>query len=295
MRRTPPLNSLRVFEAVARHGSLTRAASELLVTQGAVSRQIKVLEDSLGFAVFERQGRSIRLTSSGQLYYRDVRNGLSQLRIATDRVVAAQSNQTIRVMAYATFATRWLIPRMNVFKTTYPTIDVQLTTSLNRVDFDSRNFDLAIRSGPRAWPQLTYTKLSLPSILTPVCSPALLGESPLSEPADLARHTLLHSNAMPDSWHEWLVAAGTEEVPLHGGLRFESSTMAYEAALCGAGIALARLAFIKAELGSGRLIAPFHHLTIPHEHDYLIIAEQKRHNPARDAFSHWILHESERG
>ncbi len=209
MDRLPPLNAIRAFEAAARHMSITLAADELHVTAGAVSRQIKSLEESLGVELFKRNHRQIALTRQGGDYYRAVTKAIDELRDATRRLKRrSPRKQQLKVRAYTTFAMRWLIPRLSGFHAQHPEIEVLLKASLEPVDFRKEDIDGAVRLGDGQWPGVTTCRL-VDNILAPVASAALLKTGPkLKRASDLRHYTLLHSIARPDDWAYWLEAAG---------------------------------------------------------------------------------------
>src|SRR5918995_3893376 len=191
--RLPSLNGLRAFEAAARHLSFTQAASELNVTQTAISHQIKRLEEELGVRLFVRQNRSLTLTAEAQEYLPGIRAAFNDLRLATDRLLRKDDDHVLTVSTLASLAAKWLLPRLTAFQEAHPGIDVHITTSTNLVDFRSGDVDAAIRYGRGSWPGLRAYWL-MADELFPVCSPALLeGDPPLRKPEDLARHTLLHT------------------------------------------------------------------------------------------------------
>src|ERR1700720_1757252 len=192
--RLPSLNGLRAFEAAARHLSFTVAASELNVTQTAISHQIKRLEQELGIRLFVRQNRALALTPEAKDYLPGVRAAFNDLRLATDRVLRRDSDHVLTVSTLASLAAKWLLPRLSAFQEAHPGIDVRITTSTSLVDFKSGDVDAAIRYGRGHWPGFRAAWL-MADDLFPVCSRALLtGEKPLRGPKDLAHQTLLHTS-----------------------------------------------------------------------------------------------------
>jgi LysR family glycine cleavage system transcriptional activator len=191
-RQLPPLNSLRAFEAAARHLSFTRAGEELFVTAAAISHQIKTLEENLGVLLFERKPKWLVLTDAGRAYLPAIQAAFRNLTEATQRLQAEAGRITLKINIPPTFAVKWLIPRMDGFMKLHPEIDLKVSTSKEMVDFARDDFDMAIRYGRGIYPGL-HTELCLPVEVFPVCSPALLkGKYPLRTPADLRHHTLLH-------------------------------------------------------------------------------------------------------
>src|SRR5260221_2392337 len=199
--RLPSLNGLRAFEAAARHLSFTHAASELNVTQTAISHQIKRLEQELGVRLFVRQNRWLALTPEAKDYLPGVRAAFNDLRLATDRVLRRDNDHVLTVSTLASLAAKWLLPRLSAFQEAHPGIDVRITTSTSLVDFKSGDVDAAIRYGRGHWPGLRADWL-MADELFPVCSPALqTGDKPLRCPEDLGHPTLLHSSGgYDDDW-----------------------------------------------------------------------------------------------
>lgn len=291
MDRLPPLNAIRAFEAAARHMSITLAADELNVTPGAVSRQIKTLEDAVGLALFKRSNRQIALTRQGGDYYRSVTRALEALRDATRRLKRRSQPRQLKIRAYTTFAMRWLIPRLSGFHEQHPEIEVLLKASLEPVDFRKEDIEGAVRLGDGNWPGTKPYRL-VSNVLAPVASPALLKSGPkLRRASDLKRHTLLHSIARPDDWAHWLEAAGAgDDIDPRAGMSYESSAMAYAAALEGQGIAMAQLFLVENDLKEGRLVLPFKTTLDMGDYTYYLITPSHRAESAHmTAFRVWML------
>jgi LysR family glycine cleavage system transcriptional activator len=291
MDRLPPLNALRAFEAAARHLSITVAAGELHVTPGAVSRQIKLLEDTLGLQLLHRGHRQISLTRAGADYFRAVTKAVDALREATRRLTRRTQRKQLKVRSYTTFAMRWLIPRLSGFHQAHPDIEVLLTASLDEVDFRKEDLDAAIRLGDGKWPGANSHML-VANILAPVCSPALLkGRSKLRKPADLRHFTLLHSIARPDDWAYWLDANGAaQQVDSAAGMTYQSSAMAYAAAIEGQGLAMAQLFLVEDDLRDGKLVVPFKKTLDMGSHTYYLLTPAGRPESASmKQFRTWML------
>src|SRR4030088_396644 len=207
--RLPSLNGLRAFEAAARHLSFTVAASELNVTQTAISHQIRRLEQELGIRLFVRQNRALALTPEARDCLPGVRAAFNDLRLATDRVLRKDNDHVLTVSTLASLAAKWLLPRLSAFQEAHPGIDVHITTSTSLVDFKSSEVDAPIRYARGHCPGLRTVWL-MAEELFPVCSPALpTGDKPLRCPQDLANRTLLHtSGGYDDDWRLWLTAPG---------------------------------------------------------------------------------------
>lgn len=294
-RPTFPLNSLHAFVCAARHASFTLAAEELYVTQGAVSRQIRMLEKNLGIELFERGHRSVRLTREGKNYYDDLRVGFEQIETATGRLLVNLSRQTLVVRAYGTFATRWLIPRLAGFHRANPKIFVDFTACMQPVDFEHEDVDIAVHFGVAEERPHIRQNLLFNVNIVPVCSPDLIrSDQPLRHPSDLQHYTLLHTLARPDDWSNWLKANGINADWASHGYRFESSSMAYEAAINGIGVAMAVTALVEDDLKDGRLIIPYSTiLSTPYAY-WLIYPPAKAENPAVAVFREWIVEEATR-
>jgi LysR family glycine cleavage system transcriptional activator len=285
--RLPPLNPLRAFESAGRLKSMTRAADELHVTPAAISRQVKALEDYLGVPLFARSHRAVNLTPVGEQFLRDITKSLVVIRTATQNVIAGRGRKIFKIQAYTTIAMRWLIPRLSSFHDAHPEIDVKLTTSLEWVDFAATDLDAVIRLGDGNWTGLEADRL-LPNELVPVCSPVLLTRKPrLKSPADLRHQPLLHSLARPDDWAKWLKAAGINNVNAHGGLKYESSVLAYQAAIEGHGVAIAQKVFVTDDLESGKLITPFSFCLDMGSYTYYLLSP-RRNNRELDMFRAWL-------
>ena len=262
MRRLPPLNALRAFEAAARHASFRAAAAELAVTPAAISHQIKGLEEQLGVALFERGIRQVRLTRAGQTLQPGLTAGFDRLAEAVERTVRPASPHAITVTAAPSIAARWLVPRIERFQKHHPGLAVRINATTSLVDFSRGDADIGLRYGPGRYPGL-YVELLLANEVFPVCTPALAkGPPALRTPADLARVALIHEKttgddpSLPD-WTMWLAAAGASEVDATGGMELDRPGDVIDAALAGAGVALGKSALVADELASGRLVRPF--------------------------------------
>lgn len=266
----PSLNALRAFEASARHLSFTEAARELNVTQGAVSRHVAALEMELGVKLFQRHHRAVELTPKGDIYFRALRDAFERIRDATASIFGASATPALRVKLPPTFAIRWIVPRLARLHALDRALDVQITTSHGPADFDREEIDVAIHSGDAPPPGVVAVRL-MGETLTPVCSPDLLKRGrALRKPADLARHTLLCSLHRPDDWPAWLAAANVAGVDGNSGLKFENSSLAYQAAIDRLGVAMAQTALVADDIGAGRLVAPFR-LRVPTRGAYFLI------------------------
>jgi len=290
--RLPPLNSVRVFEAAGRLKSFSRAAKELSVTPGAVSRQVKLLEDFVGVRLFERFSREVRLTEAGGRYLQSVSEGLELINAATAHFSERRMESRLRVSSSITVLMRWLIPRLIRFHAAYPGVDVQLSTSLKPIDFRLDDVDIAIRLGGGRWPN-ARADLLMASRLLPVCSPAFAARHPVTTPEDLAGQTFLHSTVRPNNWQVWLRGVGTPNLTSKRNINFESSSLALQAAAEGMGYAVAPLQFIASDIESGRLVVPYPHAVAESDRFYVVYAEGPIANPILRSLRDWMLEEGE--
>ncbi|HEY1934870.1 MAG TPA: transcriptional regulator GcvA [Acetobacteraceae bacterium] len=287
----PSLNGLQVFEAAARHLSFTRAAAELNVTQTAVSHQIRRLEEQLGLRLFVRENRSLRLTREAQDYLPAVRAAFEDLRRATDRLRRQQRNDVLMVSTTISLAAKWLVPRLSSFQDAHPDVEVRISTGTRLVDFRHEEIDVAIRYGRGHWPGLRADWLMAEDIF-PVCSPSLPSAAkPLKVPADLAAHTLLHTETNRDEWTLWLTAAGLPtSLATQRSLTFDQRLMALQAAIDGLGVALGTTRIVETDLVAGRLIAPFGSITLSAETGYYLVGPAETAAlPKIALFREWLM------
>ena len=297
MRRLPPFNALRAFEAAARHLSFYAAAEELRVTPAAVSHQVKALEDDLGVKLFRRFNRAVVLTREGRACLPGLREGFDRLAESMERVRRRDRTATLTVSVAPSFAAKWLVLRLDRFREAYPHIDVRIDASMHLVDFTREDVDVAIRYGRGRYPGLE-ADLLLRNEVFPVCSPALMeGPHPLRQPENLRYHTLLHddtaiSDASSPDWPMWLRAAGVTGIDATRGPRFNNASVALEAAIAGRGVTLAMSVLAAADLASGRLIKPFA-LAFPVDFAFYVVAPRaSADTPKVKAFRRWLLDEA---
>ena len=247
-----PLNALRAFEAAARHLNFTRAADELCVSQGAVSHQVALLEQRLGARLFRRLPRGLALTDEGHALAPVLADAFDRVGATLDRYADGRFREVLTVGVVGTFATGWLLPRLDAFARAHPHIDLRIMTNNNRVDLAGEGLDLAIRYGDGAW-HGTHAEHLLAAPLTPLCAPGQLPR--LSDPSALTRETLLRSYRAED-WPRWFGAAGLPCPSLRGPV-FDSSALMVDAAMAGMGVALAPPAMFARHLAAERLVRPF--------------------------------------
>jgi len=284
----PPLNPLKMFEAAGRLLSISKAAEELFVTPAAVSRQIRVLEEFLNFQLFRREHGGLSLTPAGAKYLAEITPLFMALRETTNAAMGGgYRRRVLRIRSPATFAVRWLIPRLAGFHQLHPGIDVQLTTSAAPLDFSREDIDAGIELGDGHWPRLIVQKL-VPNELVPVMSPRAGAAGP-REPRELASETLLHSLARIDDWALWLRAAGAPGVNAYQGMKYETSLLSYQAAVEGHGVAMAQKALVEKDLAEGRLVMPFGLALDRGDHTYYFASPREREESVElAAFRRWL-------
>ena len=292
LRRLPSLNALKAFEAAARHQSFTKAADELSVTQGAISHQVKALEDELGLRLFNRERQRLLITDAGRSYLEVVRDAFDRLAVGTNHLLQQQNSGVLTVSTSPNFAAKWLVHRLGRFVENHPEIDLRISASLQHVDFAREDIDLAVRHGDGQWAGLHMAKLCAEELF-PVCSPKYLQNrrTALRAPADLKGRTLLHVTDHRD-WSRWLDAAGVSETDAAHGPVFSQASMAIDAAVDSQGVALARSALVAHDLLSGRLVRPFP-LTLAVSYGYWIVCPKSTADlPKIAKFRNWLLSEA---
>jgi len=280
-----PLNALRAFEASARHLSFTRAAIELCVTQAAISHQVKGLETRLGVKLFRRLPRGLALTDEGLTLQPALAGSFDRIAELVEGIASGEATQLLSVAAVGTFATGWLLPRLPAFRAAHPRIDLRLFTNNNRVDLAGEGLDYAIRFGDGAWHATEAVPL-IEAPLTPLCTPALARG--LTEPRDLLGRPLLRSYRA-DEWIRWFDAAGVAPPTLKGPV-FDSSLAMAEAALQGAGVALAPASMLGRLIDGDALVRPFG-IEVSTGRYWLTWLKSRAQSPAMAAFREWIEEE----
>jgi LysR family transcriptional regulator of beta-lactamase len=281
-----PLNALRAFEAAARHLTFTRAAIELCVTPSAVSHQVGQLERRLGTRLFDRLPRGLALTDDGHALVPVVAEAFDTVAATLDRFADGRFQQALNIGVVGTFATGWLLPRLNRFAARHPHIDLRVSINNNRVDLAGEALQFAIRFGNGAW-HGTHAEPLLPAPLAPLCTPAIARR--LHHPADLARETLLRSYRA-NEWTNWFAAAETPVLPARGAM-FDSSAVMVAAASAGLGVALAPPAMFTHELATERLVQPFP-ITVDAGRYWLTHLLSRKPDPAMQTFRAWLLAEA---
>jgi LysR family transcriptional regulator, glycine cleavage system transcriptional activator len=284
--RLPSLSALRVFEAASRHANFSRAADELHITHGAVSHQIKSLEQELGATLFTRGRRGVALTPEGTALAAVMRDALGRIAQGVE-AVRGRSPRALTVSVLPAFATHWLIPRLADFQARHPEIEVNIRASQELVDFGRDDVDVAVRYGPGTWRGLGATRLMGEQVF-PVCSPDFAGGRLPRSVEALTRAKLLHSPTQP--WDTWFRALGVSPPPERRGPNFSEAGLLLRAAVDGLGVALARSVLARPDLEAGRLVRPVPE-SVPADYAYYIV--HPAGVPVTDAlaaFKTWLMH-----
>ncbi len=285
-RTLPPLEAFRFFEAAARHLSFTRAAEELHVTHGAVSQRIKHLEEHLGKPLFRRNGRRMLLTEEGRRLLERVQTAISEIAAGVDAIRAVSTDGVLTISAAPCFAAHWVLPRIVDFNKHHPDIQVNVRATSVLTDFIRDGVDMGLRFGSGNWPGLISIKL-YDEDLVPVCSPAYRSGQLPRAPKDLLNASLLHNERRP--WSLWFEAMDIDYRDDGQGPRFSDEDSLIPAAVAGAGVALARVSLVHADLESGRLVRLFSQ-SVPAEHAYFIVYPPGSDNLRKvRVFQNWLL------
>jgi LysR family glycine cleavage system transcriptional activator len=291
-RRMPNLTWLRAFEASARHLSFTNAAAELHLTQAAVSKQVKLLEQFFGELLFERRARSLAITKVGEAYLPKVRDGFARLEAGTTEVFGNRLAEVLTVRASIGFSVGWIAQRLTRYTEAHPNRPLRLVSSVWNENPDQALSDFDIRYGSGHWPGMVSDRLTW-EVLEPLCAPSLLNTGmPLNSPDGLRHHCLLHVMGYEEGWATWISANGVLDISAGQGLQFDTSIMAMEFAANGGGIALGRSSMATQMLDSGRLVRPFSTPIPVDEAFYLTSPAGGRPHPGAAEFREWILAEA---
>ena len=291
MRRLPPLNAVKAFDAAARRRSFSQAAEELHVTPGAVSQQVKLLEDTLGLKLFNRERQRVVLTEAGREYFAVVREALDQIALGTERLTQRQRSGVFTVSVSLDFAAKWLVNRLGRFAEAHSEIDLRVAATDARVDFSREDVDLAVRHGDGRWLELEVKRLCAEQLF-PACSPKLIrGRNRVVSASDLLKFPLLRLEDWTN-WGRWFEATGVTTQPRPGPV-LNRASMLIDAAIDGQGIALARTALAAWDIIHGRLVRPVD-VSLAMANTYWIVCPKATaRTPKIAAFRQWLLAEAE--
>ena len=290
--KIPHLTWLRAFEASARHLSFTNAAAELNLTQAAISKQVKLLEQFLREPLFERKPRSLVLTKVGAAYLPKIRDGFERLAAGTEEVFGNRRSEVLTVRAPVGYSVAWIAPRLTSFMAKHPEVPIRLVSSVWGEEFDKERFDLDIQYGAGRWAGFRSDRLTW-EVLEPLCAPHVRQDGPpLKTPSDLRHHRLLHVLGYEEGWANWLRAAGAKDVNAGQGMQCDTSLLVFEIAATGGGIALGRSSMSRPILDSGKLVRPFD-IALPLKEAFFLNApEDGREHPDAVVFRDWLLEQA---
>lgn len=290
--RLPPLNSLRAFEVAARLGGFVAASSELNVTPAAISHQVKLLEAHLGVELFRRLPRGMELTNAGRELLPEISRGLSHFSRAIGSLSGGELRGTLRVNVPPSFATLWLVPRLDGFLNAFPDIQLHMTAYNRAPDLMNDEVDIRIAYGKGNYPGLK-TDYIMEETIFPICAPSLLNKSPIRRMADIKNHTLIHDFNVGDdepsmTWAHWLRGSGVKENMISRHVRYSDTILMVEAAVNGQGVALGRSSVVADHLKSGRLIKPLNIQQTSEYAYYMITTDEGAEKPRVRAFLDWL-------
>lgn len=291
-RRNLPFSALRAFEAAARHKSVSGAARELSVTHSAVSHQLKQLEAKLGVDLFIRTNRGLKLTSQGETLQPVLLETFDRIAFTLDDIRMQDQDHAIHITCTPSFASKWLVPRLNDWYAQADASRVHLHPGLSLLDFKSDNIDIAIRCGTPSWKNLHH-EILMPIHLAPVCSPAYLEKvGPVEQARDLLDHDLIHADVgdhdLGEEWCDWLSSCGVECPKNIDGLSFHDPALAMQAAADGLGLAIGYRELIDHDLNSGKLVIAFDRL-VKHQYSYYLVYPPDQDDKPINAFKSWLL------
>ena len=282
--RIPPLTALRAFITVARLGSLSEAAKALHLTHGAVSHQIRAIEDMLGQTLLIRQGRGMALTEAGRSYAYQVRPLLEELAAASAQVGDKSAQSTLVLSVLPSWVMHWLLPRLPDWRHQFPHIHLKLRAGLAFSDLEGDHMDAAIRFGQGHWPHVQVRRLMGEGLVV-VASPDLCAPALQRKPVDWRRWPCMH---VGESWATWMAAAGLDGEVTAAGLHFTDSTHLLEAARLGQGVALTRRSIAQALLARGELVL-VHPVQAPHPDAYYLVSPHRaKVKPELSLFKDWL-------
>ncbi|MEI9413194.1 LysR substrate-binding domain-containing protein [Mesorhizobium salmacidum] len=279
---------LRSFESAARHESFSQAAEELNLTQSAVSRQVKQLEETIGVTMFRRVGRGVTLTDPGRRFAEDLAADLDSLKQSVARAIAAgERHPTLRIGILPTFANRWLIPKLGTFLNEHPGLEIRMETRTAPFDITRERFNVAIHFGKANWPDARMNKL-FDEEMMPVASPKFRDMYSASDPSRLAEAPLLHLISRESAWFDWFALKGTRDKRLLSGRHFDQFSMIISAAACSIGAALLPKYLIEIEMNQGVLV-PLSTTPLRTHNSYFVVSAAGDVNPQVSSFTRWLI------
>jgi LysR family glycine cleavage system transcriptional activator len=287
-RYMPPLNHLRAFEAAVRHESFTKAAHELNVTQGAISRHIRDLEDYLGFKLFQRINNTLQVPRESRQFADTLTKSFDQIHRASQELKLSKRRTILTVRGYTNFIVRWLIPRLPEFQAHHPKVEIRISAGREEEDFSTDDIDLAIRFGRGNWPRL-HSEFLFSMDMVPVCSPALMQRLELKRPEDVLRTTVYNSYLRRDEWLQWFKLVSDLPFKPVNEVLTEDLAVAHQCVISGMGMGLTQRHYVIEDLAAGRLVIPF---DVPLRNDsgfYVVCPVEHVTQPKNAAFREWLL------
>ena len=284
----PPLNHLRAFEAAVRHESFTKAAEELNVTQGAISRHIRSLEEYLGFEMFQRENNNLHVALEIREFAAALTRAFDQINRASQTLQQSKRRTVLTVRGYTNFLVRWLIPRLPQFQTAHPTFEIRLSAGREEADFSRDDVDMDIRYGTGRWPSLHADPLFSVEMV-PVCSPSLIEKLDMGQPDDVLKATVYHSFSRKQEWAKWFALVSDKPFKPAAEVFTEDPAVAEQCVIAGMGMGISQRHYITGEVAAGRLVVPF---DVPLQTDaafYLVCPPEHLNLPKNAAFREWIL------
>ena len=290
-RLLPPMAALHSFMAAARHGSFSKAAEEIGLTQSAVSRQVATLEEWLQTTLFDRNGRRVQLSADGRAYADAIGPALAGIRVATARALAEPAETVLRIATLPTFGMRWLGPKLGQLTRDMPDLEIEFAARTHEFDFAEDGFHAAIHYGLPTWPGAEHDLLFRERAI-PVVAPRLLAEHPVAAPRELLQFPMLVQAERRDAWRLWLHHMGVPVDRMIAGPTFEHFLMLAQAAASGAGVALLPSFMIEPELETGALVCPFDQAVVGEAAYYLVYPAERLNDPRFARLREWILAEA---
>lgn len=287
-RHMPPLNHLRAFEAAVRHESFTKAAEELGVTQGAISRHIRSLEDYLGFELFQRENNTLRVARETREFADALTRALDQINRGSQALKKGRRRTVLTVRAYTNFLVRWLIPRLPDFQAKHPDVEIRLSGGREEADFSRDDVDMDVRYGNGRWPGLR-AELLFTHEMVPVANPALIDRLAIREPEDVLKATVYHAYSRKNEWAKWFALVSPKPFKPAAEIYTEDPTVAQQLVIAGLGIGISQRQFIQDQLASGELVVLFDVALTSDAGFYLVCPPDRLLLPKNAAFHQWMV------
>ncbi len=286
-KKYPPLHLLSIFEAAARLESFKLASEELFITPSAVSHQIKSLEEHIGFELFQRKSRGVKLNKAGEFYFQYIQQGLASFETGTKKVISKYSSPILKISTFSTLASHIVIPQLGHFQNAHPDIDIRVETSTDMTDLRYEDYDLALRIGQGSWPGVEIRKL-FELFITPVCSPEFAEKHQLKDLSQIQNVPLIDMSNLDNIWPRWSHKMSIPRIEPSNHLAFNNYDYAMQAAAEGLGLALAMLPIENYAIKTGRLVCPFDAQTKYDQDLYAVYRTEDSHRHDIQCFLDWL-------